>query len=156
MEWHHREPGESKRRKLSKRLGYPRRSGKPSQKCRLRSYPYILPIPQVFWQQVSNPSYPAYARCIILTCIVPSDSGPHSCTQGQFICKAPNCSWLGTFKTKQAFNRHYRAKHLNDRVDCPIEGCLYVGDRGIKRADNLPAHLLNKHGISRNRPLYEN
>ena len=93
-----------------------------------------------------------YMDYIILTCSIPSHSGLHSCTPGRFTCGAPNCSWPGTFRTKQAFNRHYRAKHLNDRVDCPVEGCLYVRDRGIKRADNLPAHLLNKHGIPRTRP----
>ena len=157
MEWHHRKPGESKRRKPSKQLGHSHCSSKPLQKCPPRPHSYILPISQVLWKQVSNPSpYFACTGCIILTCALPSDSGPHSCTPGHFTCKAPNRSWPGTFKTKQAFKRHYRAKHLNDRVDCPVEGCLYVGDRGIKRADNLPAHLLNKHGISRDRPLYEN
>ena len=84
------------------------------------------------------------------------DSGPHTCAPGRFTCAAPDCSWAGIFKTKQAFNRHYRAKHLNDRVDCPIKGCLYVGDRGIKRADNLPTHLLNKHGKSGNWQRYGN
>ncbi|KAG0637830.1 hypothetical protein HOY80DRAFT_1081887, partial [Tuber brumale] len=80
------------------------------------------------------------------------NSGPHTCALGRFTCEAPNCSWRGTFKTKEAFNRHYLAKHHNDRVDCPVKGCTHVGDRGIKRADNLPAHLLNKHGIARAGP----
>ncbi|KAG0136235.1 hypothetical protein HOY82DRAFT_599482 [Tuber indicum] len=77
------------------------------------------------------------------------NSGPHTCAPRRFTCEAPNCSWTRTFKTKQAFNRHYRAMHLNDRVDCPVEGCVHVGDRGIKRADNLAPHLLNKHSIAR-------
>ncbi|KAG0637870.1 hypothetical protein HOY80DRAFT_1081695 [Tuber brumale] len=53
------------------------------------------------------------------------NSGPHTCAPGRFTCEAPNCSWIGTPKTKQAFNRHYRAKHLNDRVDCPVEGLSF-------------------------------
>ena len=76
-----------------------------------------------------------------------SHSGPHTCALGRFTCKAPNCTWSGNFKTKQAFNRHYRAMHLSDRVDCPIEGCPRVGAHGIKRADNLAAHIFNKHNI---------
>ena len=99
---------------------------------------------------------PSCTGYIILACALPSNSGPNSCAPGQFTSDAPNCSWPGTFKAEQALNRHYRAKHLNDRVDCPVGGCLYVGGRGIKRADNLPAHLLNKHGISCTRPLYGN
>ena len=31
--------------------------------------------------------------------------------------------------------------HLNDRVDCPVGGCAQVGAEGIKRADNLAAHM---------------
>ncbi|KAG0637867.1 hypothetical protein HOY80DRAFT_1137987 [Tuber brumale] len=84
------------------------------------------------------------------------NSGPHTCASGRFTCNAPNCSWTRTFKTKQAFNRHYRAMHLNDRVDCPVQGCVHVGARGIKRADNLAPHLLNKHGIARARLLFGN
>ncbi|RPA96744.1 hypothetical protein L873DRAFT_1791361 [Choiromyces venosus 120613-1] len=78
--------------------------------------------------------------------------GPHTCAPGRFTCEAPNCSWLGTFKTRQALNRHYLAKHLSDQVDCPVEGCPRVGARGIKREDNLAAHILNKHGIPSSRP----
>ncbi|PWW77939.1 hypothetical protein C7212DRAFT_342357 [Tuber magnatum] len=87
-------------------------------------------------------SFCRYNKC-------PGNIVPHTCAPSGFACRAPNCSWPGTFKTKQALNRHYRAKHLNDRVDCPVEGCVRVGDCGIKRADNLAAHLLNKHGIHR-------
>ncbi|CUS13201.1 unnamed protein product, partial [Tuber aestivum] len=83
-------------------------------------------------------------------------SGPHTCAPGRFTCEVPNCSWSRTFKTKQAFNRHYHAMQGNDRVDCPVEGCENVGARGIERADNLLAHLLNKHGISNSRPPYGN
>ena len=46
--------------------------------------------------------------------------------------------------------------HLNDRVDCPVEGCMRVGPQGIKRADNLLAHMLNKHGIPQRRISYGN
>ncbi|KAG0136237.1 hypothetical protein HOY82DRAFT_625984 [Tuber indicum] len=84
------------------------------------------------------------------------NSGPHICAPGRFTCDAPNCSWTRTFKTKQALNRHYRGMHLNDRVDCPVEGCVHVGDRGIKREDNLADHLLSKHGILPSRPQFEN
>ena len=93
-----------------------------------------------------QPYIPTY--CITLTCTNNPRSGPHTCAPGRFTCEAPNCSWSEPFKTKQAFNRHYRAKHRNDRVDCPVAGCVRVGAHGIKRADNLAAHMLNKHGIS--------
>ena len=92
-----------------------------------------------------HPSTPTYR--IALTCTYDSRSGPHTCTSGGFTCEAPDCSWSGTFKTKQAFNRHYRAMHDSDRVDCPVKGCVRIGAQGIKRADNLAAHMLNKHGI---------
>ncbi|CUS13199.1 unnamed protein product, partial [Tuber aestivum] len=99
-----------------------------------------LDLPRIFCQ---------YHKCT-------GASGPHTCAPGRFTCEAPNCPWSRTFKTKQAFNRHYHVMHGNDRVDCPVEGCENVRARGIKRADNLPAHLLNKHGISSARPPYGN
>ncbi|KAG0133640.1 hypothetical protein HOY82DRAFT_625992 [Tuber indicum] len=62
-------------------------------------------------------------------------------------CDEPGCAWRSSFPTKQALNRHREARHLNIRVDCPIEGCERVGENGIKRKDNLPAHVLNKYEI---------
>ncbi|CUS13197.1 unnamed protein product, partial [Tuber aestivum] len=82
--------------------------------------------------------------------------GPHTCAPRNFTCKAPDCAFPRSFKTKQALNKHYLAKHGNDRVDCPVEGCVHVGAQGINRADNLPAHLLNKHGIPQARLQYGN
>ena len=93
---------------------------------------------------------------ITLTYTRDSYSSPHTCTESGITCEAPNCARPGIFKTKQAFNRHYHAKHLNDRVDCPVEGCVRVGARGIKRADNLAAHMWNKHGISHPGIVYGN
>lgn len=93
---------------------------------------------------------------ITLTYTRDSYSSPHTCTEGGITCEAPNCSWPGIFKTKQAFNRHYHAKHLNDRVNCPVEGCVRVGARGIKGADNLALHMWNKHGISHPGIVYGN
>ncbi|KAG0637824.1 hypothetical protein HOY80DRAFT_1138016 [Tuber brumale] len=64
-----------------------------------------------------------------------------------YLCGKPGCTWKSSFPTKQGLDRHREVKHLNIRVDCPIPGCERVGDKGIKRKDNLPAHVLNKHGI---------
>jgi len=101
--------------------------------------------------------YPTYSDLEYHTNMYPSSyRGLHSCAPGIFTCEAPNCTWPRTFKTKQALNGHYHAKHHNDRVDCPIEGCARVGAQGIKRADNLAAHMLNKHGISHPRMSFGN
>ncbi|KAG0637819.1 hypothetical protein HOY80DRAFT_1023538 [Tuber brumale] len=64
-----------------------------------------------------------------------------------YFCGEPDCAWKLPFLTKQALDRHREVKHLNIRVDCPIPGCKKVEDKGIKRKDNLPAHVLKKHGI---------
>ncbi|KAG0637825.1 hypothetical protein HOY80DRAFT_1138017 [Tuber brumale] len=64
-----------------------------------------------------------------------------------YLCAEPGCAWRSPFPTKQGLDRHHEVKHLNIRVDCPIPGCERVGDKGIKRKDNLPAHVFNKHGI---------
>jgi len=105
-----------------------------------------------------SPSCKRYspAHCITLTCAHNSCSGPHTCAPGRFTCEAPNCSWRGTFKTKQAFHGDYQAMHLDDRVDCPVEECPRVGAQGIKRADNLAAQMWNKHRISHARLPFRN
>ncbi|KAG0640953.1 hypothetical protein HOY80DRAFT_1135608 [Tuber brumale] len=74
------------------------------------------------------------------------NSGPHICSRRSFTCNAAGCPWLDPFKTKQALNRHYEAIHLGERLDCPVLGCDNVGEKGIKRLDNLVAHLKNQHG----------
>ncbi|CUS14000.1 unnamed protein product, partial [Tuber aestivum] len=56
-------------------------------------------------------------------------------------CDQPGCAWPSSFSTRQALTRHREAVHLNLRVDCPIPGCERVGDKGISRKDNLPAHV---------------
>ncbi|KAG0637820.1 hypothetical protein HOY80DRAFT_1002307 [Tuber brumale] len=75
-------------------------------------------------------------------------SGSRTSFEGRsYLCGEPGYTWQSPFPTKHAFDGHYQVKHLNIRVDCPIPGCEKVGDNGIKREDNLPAHVLNKHGI---------
>ncbi|PWW77938.1 hypothetical protein C7212DRAFT_362378 [Tuber magnatum] len=64
-----------------------------------------------------------------------------------YICSEPGCTWRSSLPTKQGLERHYDGKHLNIRVDCPILGCEKVRDKGVKRKDNLSAHVLKKHGI---------
>ncbi|PUU80026.1 hypothetical protein B9Z19DRAFT_1063776 [Tuber borchii] len=125
---------------------------------------FPIPVPATCLPRNPHPSFPQifrqYHRCsgnsIILTCTHNPYGGPHTCTQGRITYEASNCAWSRTFKTKQAFNRHYCARHLNDRVDCPVEECLRVGAHGIKRADNLAAHMLNKHDIPQRRISYGN
>ncbi|KAG0640958.1 hypothetical protein HOY80DRAFT_1135609, partial [Tuber brumale] len=73
------------------------------------------------------------------------NSGPHTCSCRSYTCNAPGCTPRDPFKTKQALNRHYEEIHLGERLDCPVSGCENVGERGIKRLDNLVAHLKNKH-----------
>ncbi|RPA91151.1 hypothetical protein L873DRAFT_1848401 [Choiromyces venosus 120613-1] len=112
-----------------------------------------IPIPQLNRPRNARPILPIifceYDKCA-------GHCGPHACEPGRITCKAPSCSSSGNFKTKQAFSRHYLSKHLDDRVDCPVEGCPRVGVQGIKRKDNLAAHILNKHGIPSSRPPISN
>ncbi|KAG0640955.1 hypothetical protein HOY80DRAFT_999730 [Tuber brumale] len=70
---------------------------------------------------------------------------PH---RGVVFCGSSRCSGnrFDPFKTKQALNRHYEVIHLGERLDCPVLGCNNVGEKGIKRLDNLVAHLKNQHG----------
>ena len=75
-------------------------------------------------------------------------SGPHTCSRGCYICKASCCTWPTPFRTKQALNRHYEVIHLATRFNCPVPRCEKINRNGIKRYDNLVAHLRNKHGIS--------
>ncbi|PWW76129.1 hypothetical protein C7212DRAFT_344604 [Tuber magnatum] len=75
-------------------------------------------------------------------------SGPHTCSRRSFTCNALDCTRTAPFKTKQALNRHYEVVHLAQRFDCPVPGCENVGENGIKRYDNLVAHMRNKHGVS--------
>ena len=75
-------------------------------------------------------------------------SGPHTCSRRSYTCNAPACARSTPFKTKHALNRHYMAIHLATRFDCPVPGCGNVGQEGIKRYDNLIAHMRNKHGAS--------
>ncbi|RPA90012.1 hypothetical protein L873DRAFT_511123 [Choiromyces venosus 120613-1] len=75
-------------------------------------------------------------------------SGPHICSRRSFTCNTPDCARATLFQTKQALNRHYEIIHLDERLDCPVPGCQNVGERGIKRYDNLVAHVRSKHGIT--------
>ena len=74
--------------------------------------------------------------------------GPHTCSHRSYICWAPDCLRSTPFGTKQALNRHYEVIYLAERMDCPVAGCENVGEKGIKRYDNLVAHMKNKHGVS--------
>ncbi|CUS07917.1 unnamed protein product [Tuber aestivum] len=74
------------------------------------------------------------------------NSGPHTCSSPSYTCEASGCTRRTPFKTRRSLNRHYEAEHLVERVDCPFPGCVNVGKKGIKRHDNLVAHMRNKHG----------
>ncbi|KAG0640960.1 hypothetical protein HOY80DRAFT_1135610 [Tuber brumale] len=76
------------------------------------------------------------------------NSGPETCSHHSYTCNAPDCSRRDPFSTKQALSRHYEAIHLAERFDCPVPGCENVGEKGIKRLDNLVPHMKNKHGVS--------
>ena len=73
-------------------------------------------------------------------------SGPHTCSRRSYTCNAPDCVLRTPFKTKQALNRHYEVIHLAVRINCPVLGCENIGEKGIKRYDNLVAHVRNTHG----------
>ena len=75
-------------------------------------------------------------------------SGPHTCSPRSYTCKTPGCTRPTPFKTKQALNRHHEVIHLAERINCPFLGCENVGEKGIKRYDNLVVHMRNKHGVS--------
>ena len=75
-------------------------------------------------------------------------SGLHTCSRRSYTCNAANCTQSAPFRTKQALNRHYEVTHLAERFDCQFPGCENVGEKGIKRYDNLVAHMRNKHGHS--------
>ncbi|RPB00412.1 hypothetical protein L873DRAFT_1843026, partial [Choiromyces venosus 120613-1] len=68
-----------------------------------------------------------------------------------YSCEKPGCTSLTPFSTFGGLVRHSRAKHYGDgrRHDCPVSGCKKVGENGIKRRDNLLAHIRNVH------PLYQ-
>lgn len=72
---------------------------------------------------------------------------PQASHRGKYICNEPGCIWQFPFQTKQALARHHEAKHLQKRLDCPFPGCESVGSRGIKRKDNLRAHIWNQHRV---------
>ncbi|KAG0640954.1 hypothetical protein HOY80DRAFT_1040473 [Tuber brumale] len=78
----------------------------------------------------------------------PGISGPHTCFRRSYTCTAPGCTWPTPFKTKQALDRHYEVIHLAERLGCPVPGCENVGEKGIKKYDNLVAHMRGKHGAS--------
>ena len=74
-------------------------------------------------------------------------SGPHTCSRDSYTCNVPDCDRPTPFKTRQSLNRHYEVVHLAERFDCPVPECENVGEKGIKRYDNLVAHMRNKHGL---------
>ena len=100
----------------------------------------LLWIIQMFWKQVRPlPFY--YRPWHRLT----HRRGPHTCSRRFYTCNEPGCIRTTPFGTKQALNRHYEVVHLAERFDCPAPGCENVGEKGIKRFDNLVAHIKNKH-----------
>src|SRR5437879_6261985 len=94
----------------------------------------------MFWKQVCTRPLLAYPSHLTRR------SGPHTCSRHSYACGAPDCTPRDPFRTKQALNRHYEEKHLGERVDCLVPRCENVGEKGIKRLDNLVAHLKTKHG----------
>ncbi|PUU74679.1 hypothetical protein B9Z19DRAFT_419184 [Tuber borchii] len=88
------------------------------------------------------------APCIRILAPPPqSQPNPRKFAQGEYICNEPDCAWKYPFPTKQGLTRHHEVKHLQKRFDCPIPGCESVGSRGIKRMDNLRAHVWNQHRV---------
>ncbi|RPA90007.1 hypothetical protein L873DRAFT_1789008 [Choiromyces venosus 120613-1] len=85
--------------------------------------------------------YCGSSRCV-------GNSGPHTCSSRSFTCDAPDCARATPFPTRQALNRHYEMIHLDERLDCPVPGCQNIGERGIKRYDNLVVHVRSKHGMT--------
>ena len=77
-----------------------------------------------------------------------SRSGPHACSPRSYTCNTPGCTRPTPFKTQQGLNRHYEVIHLAERIDCLFPGCENVGEKGIKRYDNLVVHMRHKHGVS--------
>ncbi|CUS14003.1 unnamed protein product [Tuber aestivum] len=74
-------------------------------------------------------------------------NGPRRPSQRSYACSEPGCPWPSPFKTKQSLARHHEVKHLQGRLDCPVPGCKKVGDKGIKRKDNLRIHVWNQHRV---------
>lgn len=76
-----------------------------------------------------------------------SQYGVQEFPQGRYFCVEPGCTWLSPFETKQGLTRHQETTHLQKRRDCPIPGCERVGNKGIKRQDNLRAHVREQHQV---------
>ena len=89
--------------------------------------------------------FPLYLYAYLLH-LLTKRRGPHTCSRHSYTCNAPDCARPTPFGTKQALNRHYEVIHLAERIDCPVPGCKNVGENGIKRYDNLVAHVRNIHG----------
>lgn len=64
-----------------------------------------------------------------------------------YICDEAGCTWRSPFRRKQDLTRHREVIHLQRRYDCPIRGCERVGNKGIKRKDNLRAHVRGQHQV---------
>jgi len=91
-----------------------------------------------------------FASLLLYLCAYPPNRltrgrGPHTCSRRSYTCRAPSCARPKSFRTKQALNRHYELVHLGERIDCPVLGCENVGEKGIKRYDNLIVHVKNVH-----------
>ena len=98
-----------------------------------------LAIP--FWVPESLPLIPIPA---------PPSQSQHSFQESppkRYYCSEPDCTWPSPFETKQGLTRHCETTHLQKRWDCPFSGCDRVGDKGIKRKDNLRAHVREQHQI---------
>ncbi|PUU74681.1 hypothetical protein B9Z19DRAFT_1132804 [Tuber borchii] len=67
--------------------------------------------------------------------------------QRKHVCNEPGCTPPSRFETKQGLDRHHETTHLQKRWDCPVPGCGSVGNKGIKRKDNLRAHVRDKHHV---------
>ncbi|CUS14002.1 unnamed protein product [Tuber aestivum] len=70
----------------------------------------------------------------------PSPRSPNSIrafSQRSYTCNEPGCTWKSPFRTKQGLSRHHQSKHIQKRLGCPIRGCGGVGNKGVKRRDNL-------------------
>ena len=98
-----------------------------------------LAIP--FWVPESLPPIPIPALSS------QSQHGVQEFPQGRYFCFEPGCTRLSPFQTKQGLTRHQEGTHLQKRRDCPVPGCKRVGNKGIKRQDNLRAHVREQHQV---------
>ena len=107
-------------------------------------------IPQHPMSAISKLAIPPRTSFLPIPIVSISSASQHSSrtrSRRRHICPEPRCTWQSPFKTKQGLARHRELVHLQERFDCPIPGCDRVGDKGIKRKDNLRTHVRDRHQV---------